>query len=272
MRKRFIVLIDLTKKSENLIRYAAEWCLSANAEFLVFLSYSIAIPGFTDEETRGKIVADSRQRHLRKLKEFCLPFIPPNLDVAFQVTEKTPTAGLELLLGEDYENLLFVGIEKATVLQKLFRSNTAISLIETVDNTLVAMPTDLASYSHEKIYVAVSEQHPFNILEFHNLLKFINTEKTSITFFYLAKPGEAIQAEEKKLRGLTELFSHRARTNYAVYEGDSPFTDIKKVINNKIDEILVVQRGSRIFTDRIFSRFLVNELVFEGQTPLIVLP
>ena len=44
------------------------------------------------------------------------------------------------------------------------------------------------------------------------------------------------------------------------------------VINNKIDEMLIVQKGSRLLTDQLFRRFLINELVYEGQTPLIVLP
>lgn len=36
--------------------------------------------------------------------------------------------------------------------------------------------------------------------------------------------------------------------------------------------MLVVQKGSRLLTDQLFRQFLINELVYEGQTPLIVLP
>ncbi|MNE57231.1 hypothetical protein D3C80_1521830 [compost metagenome] len=68
------------------------------------------------------------------------------------------------------------------------------------------------------------------------------------------------------------MFSDRFNTDFAIYEGNNPFDDIKKIINNKNDEMLIVQKGSRHLTDQLFRKFLINELVYEGQTPLIVLP
>jgi len=76
----------------------------------------------------------------------------------------------------------------------------------------------------------------------------------------------------KNLRELCAMFVDRFNTDFAIYEGNNPFEDIKKVINNKIDELLIVQKGSRLLTDQLFRRFLINELVYEGQTPMIVLP
>ena len=95
---------------------------------------------------------------------------------------------------------------------------------------------------------------------------------TDITFFYLAKPNEKTKNVEKYLADLTLLFADRYKTDFVVYEGNNAFEDIKKVINNKIDEILVVQKGSRLLTDQLFRKFLINELVYQGQTPLVVLP
>ena len=77
---------------------------------------------------------------------------------------------------------------------------------------------------------------------------------------------------KKYLTDLTLFFADRFDTTFAIYEGSNPFSDIKKVINNKIDEILIVQKGSRLLTDQLFRKFLINELVYEGQTPLIILP
>lgn len=55
---------------------------------------------------------------------------------------------------------------------------------------------------------------------------------------------------------------------HRIYEG----SNIKDVINSKVDELLVVQKGSRLFSDHLFRKFMINELVYEGQTPMIVLP
>jgi len=88
----------------------------------------------------------------------------------------------------------------------------------------------------------------------------------------LAKPNEDTTLIKEKLQTLSETYADRFTTNFAIYEANNRLDGIKGVINNKIDEILIVQKGSRILTDQLFSRFLINELVYEGQTPLIVLP
>jgi len=71
---------------------------------------------------------------------------------------------------------------------------------------------------------------------------------------------------------LTKHFSTRAQTQAIIYQSQNPSDDIKKVLNNKTKEILVVQRGSRLLSDRVSRKFMINELVYEGQTPLIILP
>ena len=134
------------------------------------------------------------------------------------------------------------------------------------------MPKEIDTFSHEKIFVAVTEKHPLNILELNKFLNLIDSKNTSITFFYLAKPNEKTKGIEKHLRELCAMFVDRFNTDFAIYEGNNPFEDIKKVINNKIDELLIVQKGSRLLTEQLFRRFLINELVYEGQTPMIVLP
>ena len=120
--------------------------------------------------------------------------------------------------------------------------------------------------------MGVTEKYPLNILELNKFLNFIDNKDTSIIFFYLAKPNEKIIGIEKHLKELKEMFSNRYNTSFAIYEGSNPLEDIKKVINFKIDEMLVIQKGSRLFTDQLFRKFLINELVYEGKTPLIVLP
>lgn len=158
------------------------------------------------------------------------------------------------------------------MIKKIFLGSVALEIIDRIDNIIVAIPQEISSFSHQKIFIAVTEKYPLNIQELNRFLNFIDSENTNLTFFYLAKPNEKTMDMEKQLRGLKELFSDRFNTDFEIYEGSNPFEDIKKVINSKIDEMLIVQKGSRLLTDQLFRRFLINELVYEGQTPLIVLP
>jgi hypothetical protein len=198
--------------------------------------------------------------------------IPPTIKVSFNVSESNLQLTIQKFLMESYENLIFAGIKGTGLLKKLFLGSVALQVIDNTKNCIIAMPKEIDTFSHEKIYVAVTEKHPLNVLELNKFLNFIDNKNTTITFFYLAKPNEKTKGIEKHLYELKEMYSDRYNTSFAIYEGVNPLEDIKKIINNKIQEMLVVQKGSRLLTDQLFRRFLINELVYEGQTPLIVLP
>lgn len=272
MKKRFIVLIDFSKGSPNLLSYAYDWSKQNNAELLLAHQATVAFPSLTDNVSRESIsqhTYDEVRDRLKKLAEETLP----NTDkVSYFISDDHIKNILSGLVADDFENIIFVNSKEVGLLKKIFIDSMAIQVIENSSNIVVAMPKEINSFSHERIFVAVTEKHPINILELNNFFRFLDKTKTQITFFYLGKPDEETGEIEKQLKDLTKLFADRYHTGYAIYEGRNALTDIKKVINNKIDEILIVQKGSRLLTDQIFRRFLINELVNEGQTPLVVLP
>ena len=134
------------------------------------------------------------------------------------------------------------------------------------------MPKEIDAFSQSSIHVSVTEKYPLNILELNNYLKFLDDQQMKLHFFHLAAPHEDTQGIEKQLRELSELFAHRFETDFVIFEGADPLKEIKGIVKNRADEVLVVQRGSRLLTGRLFRRFLIDELVCDGQTPLVVLP
>lgn len=272
MKKRFILLIDFSPLSGNLIQYACDWALQENAEILVVHETSPMIPGFSDNESRESIIKEINEEALLTLKNLVNEFLPPGLKANFLVSEKHLQLMVDELLEQDFEDLIFAGLKESGLFEKYFLKSKVLQLIENSDAIIVAMPQEIKNYSHDNIFVAISDKSDLNILELNNFLKFIDVNNTKITFFYLAKPNEETLEIERQLRNLTELFANRFNTSFEIYEANNPKKDIKKVINNKIDEILVVQRGSRLLTDQLFRRFLIHDLVHEGETPLVVLP
>ncbi len=272
MNKRFIVLIDFSEYSSNLIRYVCEWSQEANAKILLLHQTHPFLPAFAEKEARDYIVREENDKALEKLKSLANELIPDTIEVAYYVSEIDFHQTLPELLAEPFENLIFIGLKGTGILKKLFLGSVALRIIGNTENTVVAMPKGIDSFSHEKIFVAVGEKKPLNLQQLDNFLKFIDHENTSITFFHLAKPNEDTTLIKEQLQRLSQTYADRFTTNFAVYEANNRLDGIKGVINNKIDEILIVQKGSRILTDQLFSRFLINELVYEGETPLIILP
>lgn len=272
MRKRFILLIDFSEYSKNLIQYAYDWSRQTNARILLLHKTTVLLPAFADNDTKQQMVQNTNENALAKLKKFAKSIIPYPYEASYCVSEKHLQHTLSDRLKEPFEDLVFVGMKGTGMMEKLFLGSIALQVIDQTNNSVVAIPKEINTYSHEKIFVGVSENNPFNTLEFNSFLRFIDDENTNITFFYLAKPNEETSEMKNLLRQLASLFDNRFSTDFAIYEGQSRLEDIKKVINNKIDEMLVVQKGSRLLTDQFFRRFLINDLVYEGQTPLIVLP
>jgi len=272
MKKRFIILIDFSEYSSNLIKYACDWSKQVNAELLLVHQSIVLAPALADNESRQQIAMHGNDVALQKLRELAKELIPPTIHVSFNVSEGNLQLTLQKLLEERYDSLIFTGIKGTGLLKKIFLGSVALQVIDNTNNCIVAIPKEIKTFSHEKIYVAVTEKHPLNVLELNKFLNFIGNKNTTITFFYLAKPNEKTKGIEKYLKEVKEIFSDRYITSFSIYEGENPFVEIKKVINNTEEEMLIVQKGSRLLTDQLFRRFLINELVYEGQTPLIVLP
>jgi hypothetical protein len=272
MKKRFIVLIDCSMYSGNLIKYAYDWSLKVKAELLLVHQTMVMVPALTDNHSKKQITQHSNDKAFQKLHELALEFIPPGTKYALSVSENPLLLTIQNRLAEPFDQLIFTGIKGTGVLKQILLGSTALQIIENTQNIVVAMPPAISSFNHEKIFIAVSHKHPINILELNKVLRFITHENTTITFFNLEKSNEKTKGMSMQLEELAHLFGERFTTKTAIYDGENPFEDIKKVINKKEDEMLIIQKGSRLLTDKLFRRFLINELVYEGQTPLIVLP
>lgn len=272
MKKRFILLIDFSEYSGNLIRYAYGWSIKVNAELLLVHQTTVLATYFSEHESKHNVIQHTNDEALQRLIELSTEHIPSAVNVSFSVSEAHIQLTISKLLEEPFDNLIFAGLKGTGLLKKLFIGSVVLQIIENINNTVVAIPKEIAAFSPKKMFVAVAENHPLNLLGLNNLLAFIDSEQTSITFFHLLQPNENEKGMEKHLKELTTMFSDRYTTNFEIFESNNPHKDIKKVIKNRIDEILVVQKGSRLLTDIYFRKLLINDLVYEGQTTLIVLP
>ncbi|MCU0385827.1 MAG: universal stress protein [Flavihumibacter sp.] len=272
MKKRFIVLIDFSPYSKDILLYAADWARSIGAELVLVHKTYVLAPALADTESKQAMAIAAKEEAIKKLETFGKDLLLEETGFSVEVTDGTIENFLSALLSQAYEHLLFVGLKGTGLFKQLFIGSVALDIIELINEVVVAIPKHINRFSHENLMIAVSDKHAFNVLALNNFLQFLDKGKTQIQFFYLAQPYEKIENVEKQLKELTALFTTRFPTEYKIYEGESPFEDIRKVINNKVDEILIVQKGSRLLSDQLFRKFLINELVYEGETPLIVLP
>ena len=126
MKKRFIILIDFSEYSRNLIKYACNWSKQVSAEFLLVHQSIVLAPALTDNESRQQIAQHTNEEALQKLKALAKEIIPPTIKVSFNVSESNLQLTLPKLLEDPYENLIFTGIKGTGLLKKLFLGSVAL--------------------------------------------------------------------------------------------------------------------------------------------------
>ncbi|AZZ59601.1 universal stress protein [Riemerella anatipestifer] len=272
MKKRIIVLVDFSEYSENLLKYASDWGSKVDVELVLVHQNNVLVPALADIQDRNKIIRNSNAEAFDKLRGFVKPIISSTLEVSYLASELDLQEILEKLLSEPYHNMILLGTKNAGILKKIFLGSKAVHIIDKIKNSVVVLPGEIDSFSVNRIFVAVKQKYPLNILELNHFLKFVNEKETQIVFFYIAKPEENVEEHKRNLEKLVELYAENYQADYAIYESNVPSEGIKKVINNNETEILVLQKGNRFVTDHIFRKFLVNELVYVGDIPLVVLP
>lgn len=146
--------------------------------------------------------------------------------------------------------MIFTGLKGTAFLKKRFVGSLGLDVINSMNSSFVAIPKEITVFSHEKIFVAVSPKHSLNEPELNHLLNFMEHRDTRLTFFYLSKPNENTLEIQKELLELTNRFADRFTTETKIFKGNNAFEDIKKVINNKEEELLVIQKGSRLIYNR----------------------
>lgn len=272
MQKRFILLIDFSEYSSNLIRYAASWAEQINAELVLVHQAQVVVPSMADLAVREQILAQTKSDTLFQLQKLATPLINNSLSVEFRICLHSMDKCLDGLLAVPSDQLVFVGLKGTGALRKLFIGSVALNVIENSDKPVVAIPKEISHFSHERIFVAVSDKHRINVLALHHLLSFIHPDNTKVTFFSMTEEDEVSPETEQQLMELVRHFSTSYSADYKIFTGANVFEDIKTIINNRVEELLVVQKGSRYLSDQLFRRFLINELAYEGQTPMVVLP
>lgn len=272
MKNRAIVLVALSPYSENLLRFAYEWSRRSGAEMLLVHSSSVLLPLMTPREARNTLIKYANEDALKKLKIISKEILPPGTSVKYIVSERNLLTILPKLLDQPFNNLLFLGVKKTGMLKKIFVETQAVNVVNTLDSIFMVVPADAPCCAPEMIHVAVHPKYPLNNDMFNKFLRFNPGELRRIVFFSVVTSNDDPDTTEQYLKELTELYDDDRDVSYELCIGDNAMNDLKNVIQKKKSEFIVVQRGSRRFLGQIFRKYMINELVYEGNTPLIIIP
>ena len=140
MKNRFIVLIDLSSHSEQLLRFAHDWSKRVGAELLAFHNNIALSPLMTPYETKTTLIDRANYEARERLVKFTENVLPPATPIQHLVSEENMVSVLRELLKKTFNHLVFFGIKGTGLLKKIFIGSQAVNIIDGIDNLIVAMP------------------------------------------------------------------------------------------------------------------------------------
>lgn len=272
MKPRFIVLIDFSSYSSDLLQFAYDWSKKINAELVLVHQTIVSAPALADHKSRGEITNMAVGEALVKLRNFAESVLSSGTTVGYRITEKKLDVYLPILLREPFHHLVFAGLKGTSMLKKIFMGSVAVQVIDHINELVVALPKGIQHFSVSTLYVALNKNYPLNTGDLDRFLELTGHEIKKIIFFSILPSSEEAIEAESYLKDLKEQYARKFTTEYMLYEGTDVFQEVQKIMFQQKDTFLVVQRGSRMFSDKMFRKFLINDLVYAGRVPLLILP
>jgi nucleotide-binding universal stress UspA family protein len=272
MEKRFIVLIDFSEYSADLLRYAYDWSRKVGARLLLAHQTAVMSPAMADAATRVALAQVTNAEAMERLEHFARGILPGEVRVDYMASEQPIDKVFKKLREDPSDFLVLMGVKGTGRLKQIFLGSFVIDVIDQANSIVVAMPRNVTRFASEKIYVALHSEYRLNTKALDTLLQFTKGQVRELTFFSMAETKIDLPDVEEFLAQLVQKYKDRVEADYKLYHGESVYDSIRTIINNQTTELLVIQRGSASLTHQPFRKFIINELVYEGKTPLVVLP
>lgn len=272
MKKRVVALIDFSPYSENLMKLATSLAGEMNAKILLIHQIPGIVPALADNNSRREIIEVEKSDALEQLKAISREIIPANQSVNYLVTQRELSILLPEIGSRDSDDLILVGLKGTGLLKKIFIGSTASKIIDDLLVTTIAVPVKMESFVMRKLVIAVNPKFPLNTPGLTHLLDTFRTSIEEVEFISIILPEDNEIVALKYLKELTEHYQGRIKCTFKMFTGENVFKEIKTYVDQGEKPFLVLQKGSRSINNQVFRKFLINDLVYHGNIPMIILP
>jgi hypothetical protein len=267
---KIYALIDFSEYAPVLVRYA--FALSQAWQCRVVFLHQVggAVPALADEESKRQILLHEQQGAILQLKTLVSSEVL-FINASYEVISTDLVQWLLHMDHQSHENWVLTGLKGTGLLKQLFLGSTTNQIIEHTDLPVIALPLLQQVHTPQKVALGLYYKHPINLPVCAQMLERLGKGMEEITFFtIITDMAEADAATEYLYRTAEALPEYTITAK--VYKGEHPFEEIKNMMLQLPDTVLMLQQGSRSLTDMFFRRFMINELVYHGKIPLLIIP
>jgi hypothetical protein len=272
MKTRLFVLLDFSVYSKAELLLAKKWSEWYDLEIIVLHQMEAILPSLADKELRLKIIYDQKRELAKLWFDLHEEVFGRSNPIKFEILHDPLIAYLETNINPMGNDLIIMGIKGSGKLKQIFIGSMVNMVVEQLNQLTIAVPKNLDDFEPNTLIISVHPKYALNENAFEKFLKII--PKSIVTLKFISVLTD--QDDENNIKSYLSMLTHKPRRNFEIsstmYSGKNPLEEIKNHLGGRNDFLLMVQKGSRTFTDKLFRKFMVNELVYDGSIPMVILP
>ena len=269
---RLVVLIDFSPYTPTLLKLACNWQKTFDLDLVFIHKLDGLAPTISNTKGSDQIIEFNKKE---ADKTFSNTLKENNLA---PIGEKTSFEAISIQLLHYLEgflkpnDLLLLGLKGTGFLKRLLIGSTATTIIDQLNQTVIAVPQTIEETVPIKLALSCQEKHPLNEQALESILVTIGQKIKEIELLTLIEDKAELARGKEYLEQLKSKLEDRFEVQINIYENKDAFTEIKKRFSKRLDDFIVLQKGSRHLNDKLFRNFFINDLIHDGNTPLIILP
>ncbi|HMQ07829.1 MAG TPA: universal stress protein [Saprospiraceae bacterium] len=270
VRLRFLIFIDFSTNSESIIRTAHSLSLVSGSELIFIHKIQLLVPAMVGAAGRSLIAEEQKNEAIGQLKSLVEPLIKYTR-ASFHASELGILEIIEQYENHESETWIFTGLKGTGPLKKIFMGSTTTKIVDHTHLISLAIPTQYSSSLPERLVIALHYKIPVNKDKLKHLISIFSSLVNRITFLSIVNSDDDILKATEYLDQMRSLIPG-IPSDSVIFKGNEPLQNIQEFMLTKNNAYLVLQQGSRNFTDILLRRFLINELVYKALHPLIIIP
>ncbi|MFC0261081.1 universal stress protein [Fontibacter flavus] len=270
-RHTLYILLDFSEYSKTELLFAKSWIADRDFEVRVLHQLDLLVPTLTSKDMRLKISYGVKRDILNKWFQLKNEIFPDNEHVKFEILDHSIVDYLTKI-PKDERIFIIMGLKGGGKLKQIFIGSMVNEVIEKLDIVTFALPKSLKNFTPNEIIITVHPEFDFNIEALHQLLDIVPDTVNTLKWISIAKEGEQVEDLNDYLEYLIKRTNTGLQQEMAVFSGMNVFAQVKSFFQSNENKILLIQKGGRTFMDKLFRKFLINDLVYDGSIPLIILP
>lgn len=270
-QRTLYVLLDFSDYASAELRLAKSWAESKGLEVKVLHQPDFFAPSMATKQQRLRLeyeqIREINHRWLRLKDEIFGPETSPGFEIVKTSLDKYLESEMTKMPG-----IIIMGLKGGGKLKQIFLGSMVTELVEKLNAYITAVPKTLTVFEPKELVVSVSPHYTFNYEGFATFLPLLPSSIKITHWISVVENPEDEKVLLQHLKLLSEKIKSHMENKFTVFCGEEVFEKVKTFISSEKGQFLVVQKGGRTFKDKLFRRFLINDLVYDGSVPLVIIP